>query len=116
MKTRYFIIATIIGALAFSYHYFEKPKYIGDWENQGEEHKLSILENKIVIYTISFSKTSNLKDIVSYGDWSEIKKDEILIRYKLLNTDMVATFKTNSGNVGYFDNDFRTTLFTRVEN
>ena len=89
------------------------PKYVGDWENENEKQKLTILENKIVIYRVDYSEFPNL---ISYGDWSEITKDEILIRYKLLNTDEVATFKSSSGNVGYFNNSFRTIVFTRVEN
>ena len=108
MNIKYIIAPIILVTLAFSYHHFKTPKYVGSWEN--EELKLTILENKIVMVNYNA-----LPKLISYGDWSEIKKDEILIRYKLLNADQVATFNSKSGKIGYFDNDFRTTVLTRIE-
>ena len=110
MKVKYTVILTIISTLFLKFFYFNEPNYVGKWGNIKEKQHLTILKNNLVIYQFE-----GFAD--SYGDWSEINKNEILIRYKLFGTiDQNATFKANSGEVGYFDNHVRTILFTRIEN
>ena len=109
MSIRYIIVVAILGALAFLYYHFESPSYVGNWENQNNGRKLIILKNNIAIYQFK-----GFRD--SYGDWSEIKKNQILIRYKFFGSDFAATFESNSGNVAYFDDGTDTTVFTRIEN
>jgi hypothetical protein len=110
VKIKLTIIFTIILAIALKFFFFNDPNYLGKWDNIEEKQHLTILKNNLVIYQFE-----GFPD--SYGDWSEINNNEILIRYKLFGTiDQNAKFKSNSGKVGYFDNHTRTVLFTRIEN
>lgn len=109
MKTKHIVILIIISALFLKFFYFNEPNYLGKWENIADKKQLQILKNNLVIYQIEgFGEF--------YGDWSEIKKNEILIRYKVLGIDQSATFKSNSGEVGYFDDHGYALIFTRIEN
>lgn len=109
MKIKYFIAISIIAGVVLYSLYFNKPNYVGNWKNIDEKQRLVILENNVAIY-----KIEGLSDI--YGNWSEISTNEIVIKYKLFDLDLDATFKSNTGNVGYFNNQLRTIIFTRDDN